>query len=214
MAEYRVGRHWGVTIVREGERPAELDDCAFCCVSRLGCPTHPAVVDHLVAVVTNGEYALAERICALLNANSQSGSNWQQAGSNAADLLQVAAWNRGDPAAIERAKHYPAPPTADMSDLALRHAATKVRAIRPGVEPETALAVIRALLVLGWRPQPAPVADSCTCLPYGSNAEPDPACPVHGAEVARRRASLFKQPHSPTPRCDETCHCQAPGTGR
>jgi len=67
MPEYRTGRHWGVTIVREGERPAELDDCAFCCVSRLGCPTHPAVEAQLVAVVVNGDTALADRICALLN---------------------------------------------------------------------------------------------------------------------------------------------------
>jgi hypothetical protein len=67
MSTYRTGNHWGVTIVREGERPVELDDCAFCCVSNSGCPIHAAVEDHLVAVVVNGDTALAERICALLN---------------------------------------------------------------------------------------------------------------------------------------------------
>lgn len=40
----------------------------------------------------------------------------------------------------------------DLSDLAIRHAATKVRVIRPGVEPHTAIAVIRALLAMGWAP--------------------------------------------------------------
>lgn len=56
--------------------------------------------------------------------------------------------------------HGPARPIAvDLSDLALRHAATKVRAARPGVEPQTALAVIQALVVLGWRPPTVPGGD-------------------------------------------------------
>jgi hypothetical protein len=51
---YRVGRHWGVTIVREGSGVQSWDD-----------DDHPE--DQLVAVVVNGDRDLAERICALLN---------------------------------------------------------------------------------------------------------------------------------------------------
>jgi hypothetical protein len=50
---YRTGNHWGVTIVRQGERTPE---------------GHIVGTDQLVAVVVNGDQALAERICALLNA--------------------------------------------------------------------------------------------------------------------------------------------------
>ncbi|GGN40471.1 hypothetical protein FHR83_007030 [Actinoplanes campanulatus] len=49
---YRTGNHWGVTIVREGERTPE---------------GHITGAAELVAVVVNGDQALAERICALLN---------------------------------------------------------------------------------------------------------------------------------------------------
>lgn len=52
MSTYRTGNHWGVTIVREGERTPER---------------HITGADQLVAVVVNGDHALAERICALLN---------------------------------------------------------------------------------------------------------------------------------------------------
>jgi hypothetical protein len=51
MTTYRTGNHWGVTIVAETE---------------LG----PAAVDaQLVAVIVNGDQALAEQICELLNAD-------------------------------------------------------------------------------------------------------------------------------------------------
>jgi len=43
-----------------------------------------------------------------------------------------------------------------MDDLALRIAATKVRAIRPGLDDSQALAAIRALLTMGWRPPALP----------------------------------------------------------
>jgi hypothetical protein len=55
---YRTGSHWHVTIVREPDGAAE------CPVP--DCPVHEA---ELVAVVTNGDRELAERICALLNAD-------------------------------------------------------------------------------------------------------------------------------------------------
>jgi hypothetical protein len=51
MPEYRTGNHWGVTIVRQSLVP---DD-------------NYGEHDELVAVVVNGDRALAERICALLN---------------------------------------------------------------------------------------------------------------------------------------------------
>jgi hypothetical protein len=65
---YRTGNHWGVTIVREFEAyTAEvLADCAFCCVGGTGCPLHPQPEAQLVAVVVNGDQALAARIAALL----------------------------------------------------------------------------------------------------------------------------------------------------
>jgi hypothetical protein len=56
---YRVGRHWGVTIVRKGNPPYR--GLAYP-------PGHPQPQpDELVAVVVNGDQALAERICLLLN---------------------------------------------------------------------------------------------------------------------------------------------------
>lgn len=52
MATFRTGNHWGVTIVREGERTPE---------------GHIVGADELVAVVVNGGTDLAERIATLLN---------------------------------------------------------------------------------------------------------------------------------------------------
>lgn len=44
---------------------------------------------------------------------------------------------------------------ADISHAALSLTAKAVNRIRPGVEPNAALAVMQALLALGWRPPPA-----------------------------------------------------------
>jgi hypothetical protein len=54
VATYRAGHCWGVTVVREGVEPGDGD-------------RRPD--DQLVAVVVNGDQALAERICALLTAD-------------------------------------------------------------------------------------------------------------------------------------------------
>lgn len=55
MTTYRAGTHHGVTICREGDgHRCDLDG-------------HDCERGHLVAVVVNGDRALAERICALLN---------------------------------------------------------------------------------------------------------------------------------------------------
>lgn len=52
MTTYRTGNHWGVTIVREAPASHSIIEPA-----------------QLIAVVVNGDQALAERICALLNAD-------------------------------------------------------------------------------------------------------------------------------------------------
>jgi hypothetical protein len=54
VSTYRVGNNWGVTIVREGHGEPNASNCG-------------RVDDQLVAVIVNGDQALAERICALLN---------------------------------------------------------------------------------------------------------------------------------------------------
>lgn len=56
---YRVGTHHGVTICREG------DD------HHCGRDGHDCTRGHLVAVVVDGDVELAERICALLNADDR-----------------------------------------------------------------------------------------------------------------------------------------------
>jgi hypothetical protein len=48
----------------------------------------------------------------------------------------------------------------DLSDVTLRMTAKAAHNIRPGVSVPSALAVIEALLVLGWRPPPAGKADT------------------------------------------------------
>jgi hypothetical protein len=52
---YRTGTHWGVTIVREAENRRD---------------------DELVAVVVNGDTAIAERIVSLLNAQTNPECPW------------------------------------------------------------------------------------------------------------------------------------------
>lgn len=59
MSAYRVGAHHGVTICRE-------DDGYVC-----GRPDHDCARGHLVAVIINGDWELAERIAALLNASQR-----------------------------------------------------------------------------------------------------------------------------------------------
>lgn len=66
---YRTGNHWGVTIVREGQaghawRQFNVGNTVC---AEAGCRLAEAEHAQLVAVVVNGDQALAERICALLN---------------------------------------------------------------------------------------------------------------------------------------------------
>jgi len=55
--KYRVGGHHQTTIVREGD--------GYVC----GFPDHDCARGHLVAVVTSGERALAQKVVELLNAD-------------------------------------------------------------------------------------------------------------------------------------------------
>jgi hypothetical protein len=81
MTTYRTGNHWGVTIVREGEqgrlfgsdahgtggRGKFPDNCGWPGEQCIGHADGERPDAQLVAVVVNGDQALAERICALLN---------------------------------------------------------------------------------------------------------------------------------------------------
>lgn len=69
MTVYRTGNHWGVTIVREGAGH-HVDDCG-CTTSYTDPWCKKGTEAQLVAVVVNGDQALAERICALLNADER-----------------------------------------------------------------------------------------------------------------------------------------------
>jgi hypothetical protein len=62
VTTYRTGNHWGVTIVREGDADAICADDR--CPDRGDHLSHDG--DQLVAVVTNGDKALARRIAWLL----------------------------------------------------------------------------------------------------------------------------------------------------
>lgn len=59
MTTYRTGTHHGITICVEGD--GQICDR----------PGHDCARGHLVAVIVNGDLALAERIAALLNAEQQ-----------------------------------------------------------------------------------------------------------------------------------------------
>lgn len=68
---YRPGNHHGVTIVNE-------TDTTPC-----GRPGHDCARGHLVAVVVNGDQALAERICELLNDAHTPDVSWTRGGAEA-----------------------------------------------------------------------------------------------------------------------------------
>ena len=67
--------------------------------------------------------------------------------NDAALAEQICALLNGEPTHSSRL-------VVDISETALRAAADRVNVARAGVEPRTALAVIQALLVMGWRPAP------------------------------------------------------------
>jgi hypothetical protein len=65
----------------------------------------------------------------------------------------------------------------DMSEEALRKTAERVNVMRPGVKPEAALAVIHALLILGWQapafPEGESAAEHADCLCPGEVPHPE-----------------------------------------
>lgn len=84
-------------------------------------------------------------------------------------------------------------PVVGMTETALRVAARTVTAIRPGIEPNIALAAIHALLAMGWTP---PATRRCICndppptvigrdgKKNGTAVRPDDwACPRHGEVI-------------------------------
>lgn len=200
MTTYRTGRHHGVTIVREaGPRPCDEAGQHYYCFA-LGENAEHAT-DQLVAVVVNGDQALAERIVALLN-----GDERMRAVTSELDRYRAA-----DPEAC----------TCDHDGLdEIFHllpcpvAAKRVaRRTRPGPPHPTCVeTTAHAELVAGTRsficgpdcpPPPRDPdmdamiamqnwdagerddvpADSCTCA-----ASPDPVCPVHHGRRARGHA--------------------------
>lgn len=64
MTTYRTGTHHGVTINRESDG----HQCEH--------PDHDCARGHLVAVVVNDDWALAERICTLLNMQQDREDRW------------------------------------------------------------------------------------------------------------------------------------------
>jgi hypothetical protein len=78
---YRTGNHWGVTIVREGVPLGE---------------NGATVGDQLIAVVVNGDQALAERIVALLNMNDENYATWL-AGDSCTCRPTAVSTNQPDP---------------------------------------------------------------------------------------------------------------------
>ena len=73
MTTYRTGKSWGVTIVREGHGEPNPGNCGL-------------ADDEFVAVVVNGDRALAERICALLNGAMRQVAVVAALGQAAADM--------------------------------------------------------------------------------------------------------------------------------
>jgi hypothetical protein len=81
VTTYRTGNNWGVTIVAEGNpdpnpqcrgeyHGADGGACGVCGWDSHAIARHD---DQLVAVVVNGDQALAERICELLNSGENGG---------------------------------------------------------------------------------------------------------------------------------------------
>ena len=187
MTTYRTGNHWGVTIVREGERTPE------------GHITGPA---ELVAVVVNGDQALAERICALLNGDS---ARWAEAIEHSEAQVRASLSLRTPDLGPGVPVSAPDGSKAAETISGDREAARKVNAARPGIETHTALAVIQVLRVMGWTPPvrsrppvprrtaPPSLGPGCICndppptvdKPKNGTASRPPgwACPRHGTVI-------------------------------
>lgn len=160
---YRVGNHHGVTIVREP------DQQAVCCNRE----DHDCTRGHLVAVVVNGDQALAERICDLLNADERSAAHADDC--NCGDTYT-------DPWCAPRK-----PPTLPDDSPEAQSARAKPVALmiaRPGLTGWTGCDLPGHHGCDPWNCRWAP--DSCTCpATVVSTNQPDPDCPVHHGRRAR-----------------------------
>lgn len=150
MSTYRTGRHWGVTIVREG-LPADANGS----------------YDQLVAVVVNGDQALAERICALLNADDDAAVTIENLRlvREAADALAARAGQALGEAAGGRARL-----AAAAKDAAGQRGVTPCSAGR-GPAPADGCPCVNCTLA-----RPEPVA--CSELPGCRDGEHSASCEV------------------------------------
>lgn len=165
MSTFRTGNHWGVTIVREGDDdpcPASVDGrCAESGEIHPKCKPGQCRYDQtdarrgqLVAVVVNGDRDLAERICALLNADSDRDPDMDA-------MIAMQEWD-----AHERNEQ----PVREGSGTTRLHP-TCVDVSAADEPPGSAWICVRACRAS---------ADSCTCPPASGPATmPDPLCVVH-----------------------------------
>jgi hypothetical protein len=161
---YRTGNHWGVTIVREGQvahawRPFNVGNTVC---AEAGCAYDEDEHPGLVAVVVNGGQALAERICALLNADA--------AGVFACDQCDDERYHR----------HLPARPytesTVEDWDWPRADSCTCPKALTGRImaaDPDCPVHHGRR----ARGPKPPPVGPGCICDGSGRT------CPRHGAVI-------------------------------
>jgi hypothetical protein len=182
MTMYRTDNHWDVTIVREGTPSPGPDHWH----EGGPCPDCPRD-DQLVAVVVNGDQALAERICRLLNGHAQAAAEGYQ---QAIDTLLGVVQRTGSPAAKWAAEYLDTDPdrlgpgrgSEERRLVPVRDGSGSHRLhptcvdVSAGDEPPG-----MAWICVSACRMPA---DSCTCE-YRPNGGPDPNCPVHHGRRAR-----------------------------
>lgn len=161
---YRVGNHWGVTIVREGDEPRECDGHCSGNWTDADCSWHGTSKrregGQLVAVVVNGDQALAERICQLLNHGCtrvglhNCRGEWrshdhEQAAADAPSARAISPQSASGASGVVGSGSDALSDSDGFCDRTDEH-----------------------------RHEVAPPGDSCTCV-YRPNGGTDPNCPVH-----------------------------------
>ena len=201
---YRTGNHWGVTIVREGSPGATYGE-----------PGGDPGEDELVAVVVNGDQALAQRICRLLNADEPCGTTGLYGSPDNPQTWICRRKKHGpighewelategevsasiSPQAAETGPAVPAStPGPSEAECGCPVTYQRCRIIDHTAACSTRRSAERIARDLDWvTDEPA---DSCTC----TIARTDPACPVHHGRRAR----------GPKPANPPGCICD--GSGR
>jgi hypothetical protein len=174
VSTYRTGNHWGVTIVREGyaDHDWEPFNVGETLCNHAGCRLGKTEHAQLVAVVVNGNTALAERICALLNGTSQSGTNWQQAGSNA-PVREGCGEHPVHPTCVDVSADDEPSGSAWICTSACREPADSCTCTKAG--PDPACPVHQGRRARG--PKPPYLGPGCVCDGSGRT------CPRHGAVI-------------------------------